>query len=74
MGPGRSPTSFVEVSDADLPSLVSIEATLDGVERALERLREGTYWRCAECGGPLEAADVERDPLVVTCAAHRARG
>ncbi len=61
------------MSDADLPSLVTIEATLDGVERALERLRAGDYRRCAECGGPLEAADLERDPLVATCAAHRAR-
>ncbi len=61
------------MSDADLPSLGSIEATLAGVERALERLREGSYRRCVECDGPLEDADLERDPLVVTCVAHRAR-
>jgi RNA polymerase-binding transcription factor DksA len=60
------------VSDADPPSLAPLEATLDGVEHALERLREGTYHRCERCAQPIEDADLEADPLVATCRAHRA--
>lgn len=57
--------------DADLPSLAALEATLDGVETALARLREGTYRRCATCAEPIDEADLEADPVLTTCRAHR---
>ena len=37
-------------------------AVLDGVDRALERLSEGTYGQCETCGAPVLEADLEHDP------------
>ncbi len=47
-------------------------AVLDGVDRALERLSEGTYGACESCGAAIEPADLERDPTRRTCELHLA--
>ncbi len=45
-------------------------AVLDGVDRALERLSEGTYGACETCSAPIEPTDLERDPTRRTCQLH----
>ncbi len=57
-------------SDAITEAIATVAATLDAVERALERLREGTYRTCADCGAELDADDLHRDPLLERCPAH----
>ena len=47
-------------------------AVLDGVDRALERLNEGTYGACESCGAPIGPAELERDPTRRTCELHLA--
>ena len=51
-------------------SLKSIEANLDAVDRALERLRAGTYRTCQVCGSPIEQNALEGDPVRTMCDAH----
>jgi DnaK suppressor protein len=51
--------------------LARSSSVLDGVERALDRLSEGTYGQCQTCGGPIVAAELERDPALALCEQHR---
>jgi DnaK suppressor protein len=50
--------------------LARASAVLDGVDRALERLSEGTYGQCETCGAPVLDADLERDPTRSLCEQH----
>jgi RNA polymerase-binding transcription factor DksA len=45
-------------------------AVLDGVDRALERLSDGTYGQCESCGAPILEPDLERDPVRRHCEQH----
>jgi RNA polymerase-binding transcription factor DksA len=54
--------------------LRAAERTLDGVDRALAALDEGTYGACELCGAAVPGRDLELDPLVTRCAAHRVAG
>ncbi len=47
-----------------------VELTLDGVDRALERLRQGSYRTCRVCGAPIDDDVLARDPLRDSCDAH----
>jgi RNA polymerase-binding transcription factor DksA len=49
-------------------------SVLDGVDRTLERLSEGTYGQCEDCGSPLLDSDLERDPTRRRCEQHLALG
>jgi RNA polymerase-binding transcription factor DksA len=51
-------------------SVAQIEATLNSVDRALERLRAGTYRTCQVCGSAIDDADLEADPVLASCRAH----
>lgn len=54
----------------------SIAAALAEVERALEKVGEGTYGSCDACGQPIGPERLEAMPsatLCVTCSAGRAR-
>jgi hypothetical protein len=62
------PCSFVE--ERYESELARASAVLDGVDRALERLSEGTYGQCETCGAPVLDADLERDPARRMCAQH----
>lgn len=53
--------------ERDLGTLESVEAELTDVERALERLSEGTYGRCVACGRPLPAERLEALPATPYC-------
>jgi DnaK suppressor protein len=50
--------------------LARAAAVLDGVDRALERLSEGTYGQCETCGTPIAETDLERDPTRRMCEQH----
>ena len=58
----------MEPSDTD-DVLRAVEADLDAVDAALERLDEGRYGACVGCGRPLPAAVLEADPLTDRCPA-----
>jgi len=45
-------------------------AVLDGVDRALERLSDGTYGSCEACGAPIMGTDLEADPTRRICEQH----
>jgi RNA polymerase-binding transcription factor DksA len=59
------------VPDVTNESVVEIEATLNGVDVALERLRLGTYRACDDCGSAIDDADLTGDPLLTRCQSHR---
>ena len=58
------------MSDFTNESVSAIETTLNDVDRALERLRLGTYRACQVCGTPIDDADLEADYIVVELARH----
>ncbi|MFI5035022.1 MAG: hypothetical protein ACHQFZ_02320 [Acidimicrobiales bacterium] len=58
------------MAEVDNESVAAIEAQLDAVDRALERLRQGTYRRCHVCGAPLDEADLANQPTLANCPAH----
>lgn len=45
----------------------SLEASEARVERALEKLREGSYGHCDLCGGPISTARLRAAPESVRC-------
>jgi DnaK suppressor protein len=46
---------------------------LEAVERAAQRLAEGTYGRCLRCGEPIPAERLEALPAAETCLACASR-
>ena len=46
---------------------------LEAVERAAQRLAEGTYGRCLRCGGPIPVERLEALPAAETCLACASR-
>jgi RNA polymerase-binding transcription factor DksA len=58
------------MSDFTNESVSAIETTLNDVDRALERLRLGTYRACQVCGTPIDDADLDANPLLANCQAH----
>jgi len=55
--------------DALAQKLVAIEADLEGVEAALDRLEAGSYFRCEVCGAPLADTQLAARPIVRRCPA-----
>lgn len=47
-----------------------VTATLDDVDFALDRLSEGTYRTCADCGTPLSDGRLAAAPTQRHCADH----
>ena len=62
------------VPEVDGESVAQITARLDAIERALDRLADGTYRACELCGAPIEPALLEADATRVGCADHPALG
>ncbi len=58
------------MSEITNETVTSIEATLASVDRALERLRAGTYRQCQVCGRAIDEADLVADPLLSHCSEH----
>jgi RNA polymerase-binding transcription factor DksA len=63
-------TKLVDVSEFSNESVVAIEATLNDVDRALERLRQGSYRNCQVCDTPIDEEDLLANPLLANCPAH----
>jgi RNA polymerase-binding transcription factor DksA len=55
---------------ADAELLDQAWTELGAVEAALNRLEDGSYWTCEECGSPIEAGALASDPLMTRCAGH----
>ena len=68
--PGTGGSSGDELLAAALALVAEAEATLNDVERALERLEQGTYAQCEVCGGDIDAAALASSPTVRRCPAH----
>ena len=62
--------SVVAVTETDNSSVARIEAVLNDVDRALERLRAGTYRTCQVCGTAIDDAALAESPLLAHCPAH----
>ncbi len=58
------------VADVDNESVGAIEAQLNAVDHALERLRQGTYRNCQVCGAPIDEAELVNRPTLANCPAH----
>jgi RNA polymerase-binding transcription factor DksA len=58
------------MSEITNESVLSIESTLNDVDRALERLRLGKYRECQVCSTPIDEAELEANPLLAHCASH----
>jgi RNA polymerase-binding transcription factor DksA len=54
--------------------LTRSSAVLDGVDRALERLSDGTYGHCETCGAPVLDLDLQQDPTRHLCEQHLSLG
>ena len=63
----RPDSSEVDTSDLDTALVELTTAMLRGVERALERLREGRYGRCTRCGGFITESRLLALPFAQRC-------
>ncbi|MBL0942734.1 MAG: TraR/DksA family transcriptional regulator [Hydrogenophaga sp.] len=48
-------------------------AELQAIERALERVHDGSYGLCLQCGAPIPAARLHAQPTAERCVACQAR-
>jgi RNA polymerase-binding transcription factor DksA len=69
--PGATLTSMEERYESELARSAAV---LDGVDRALELLSEGTYGQCDTCGAPVLDGDLEQDPTRRSCEQHLVPG
>jgi RNA polymerase-binding transcription factor DksA len=58
----------------DLSILTSVEGELANVERALQRLDEGTYGTCQVCGAAIDDERLAAEPATAHCREHRPGG
>ena len=55
--------SDADVAEHDVIDLAAIETDLDGVQAALDRLADGTYWTDEVSGAPIPDGILADDPL-----------
>ncbi|MDE3007485.1 MAG: hypothetical protein KGJ10_00035 [Acidobacteriota bacterium] len=58
------------MTETDPEIVTNIEAVLNDVDRALERLRAGTYRTCQVCGAAIDEQSLINSPLLANCPAH----
>jgi RNA polymerase-binding transcription factor DksA len=58
--------------EKDFSILEQVEAELDDVQRALQRIDDGTYGLCEACGKPIEAERLEALPAARFCVKDQA--
>jgi RNA polymerase-binding transcription factor DksA len=54
--------------------LAQSQRVLNSVDRALERLSDGSYGSCEACGTPIRPEDLLADPARSVCEQHLAIG
>ena len=59
--------------ERDISILEQVEAELADVERALQRLDDGTYGTCEACGEAIDEERLEALPAARFCLKHQAR-
>lgn len=57
----------VTEQNVSIEMLARIQAELEEIEGALERIEERTYGSCEECGGTIPTARLEAIPTADTC-------
>ncbi len=65
--------SEIVEQDVVLGLLGSATATLDQIDASLERIEDGTYERCVQCGARIPAARLEALPYATCCVQCAAR-
>jgi hypothetical protein len=68
---GQIETGQLEAGELDIEVLDAIEQELADVERALERLGDGSYGQCESCGQALSDEELESSPAGRFCPTHR---
>lgn len=63
-------TWALALADMETPDLEGAELDVDDVERALQRLDDGTYGRCDVCGEPIPEDVLADAPATKTCGEH----
>jgi RNA polymerase-binding transcription factor DksA len=58
------------MEDAANDMIADVESRIDGAERAMARLLEGTYRSCEVCGDEIADELLLENPVRTTCAAH----
>ncbi len=73
-GPGRAGSGAAEARPDDtspgVAILEGVAAELDDVERALQRLDDGSYGRCERCRAPIDDDRLAAHPATRLCGAH----
>lgn len=59
--------------EKDFSILEQVEAELADVERALQRLDDGSYGSCEACGGPIGDERLEAMPAARFCVGHQSQ-
>jgi RNA polymerase-binding transcription factor DksA len=67
--PSASPDTTLDEARA---LLASAEDELHAIERAIERLEDGTYFTCELCGSPIAPERLAAMPTERSCGAHGA--
>lgn len=68
---GFADSSQVAAEQGEVRALVAnLRSLLDDVERALQKLDDGTYGLCEECGEPISPARLEAMPATRFCVQH----
>ncbi|MGZ8625444.1 MAG: TraR/DksA family transcriptional regulator [Actinomycetota bacterium] len=63
----------VEVREGDLTILAHVDAQLADVDRAMERVEQGSYGVCEACGQPIDADRLRARPAARLCVDDQAR-
>ena len=62
-----------EMEAVDLAQSLRDAGELQDIDSALERLRDGSYGRCADCAEPIDPARLRAQPTALRCAACQQR-
>ena len=68
-GDEGEPETLTTDRERDMSLLENARDLLDQVERALKKIEEGTYGKCASCGKSIEAARLKALPHASLCIA-----
>jgi len=58
--------------ERDLTALTMLDAELDDIQHALERIEDGSYGTCEECGKGIGEERLEAKPWARLCIVHQA--